>query len=632
MKGQFYFLLTICILAGTTTSGQNYPVSDIPDTILIGATIVVREYDRHFEMRSVNSAIETVRQVYTIFNRQGEDLASLDVGYDKDSKVRINQIVLFDRTGKKIKNVKQSDITDSPSFSDFELYSGEREITYDPSYPDYPYTVEYDYDINNENLISFGIWIPQNAYKLAVQNATLSIEYPDRFKINRKEMNISPAVKGHVKDKVTESWSIKNLSALEYEPFSSSVVDMIPSVYLMPSNLLYDKYSGNSDDWKKYGEWIYKLYSGRDQLPEEAIKKIKSIVRDIPDTLGMIKELYKYLQDNTRYVAITMGIGSFQPFDAETVFRTGYGDCKALTNYMSALLKTIGVKSCPALVSAGRTVKDIFPDFPNFMQFNHVILCIPFRKDTIWLECTNQQMPFGFLGDFTDQRQVLLITGNGGVFARTPLYDALDNKRVSSAFLKIDSTGTITSEIKILFTGLTYDEMEPLFGLNVNDLKKWYYANSSLPSLQVSGISLVQKKDMLPSLEMDVSLTSGNYASKSGKYLILPVNLLNNQKPIQKMLKKRHSDIVISRSFSEFDSTVYSIPTSMHPETLPEGIKLNTDFGSYSSSVSLRDNNIIYVRQFVLKGGRYKPLMYGKLYDFILAISKADNTKLLLSK
>ena len=99
-----------------------------------------------------------------------------------------------------------------------------------------------------------------------------------------------------------------------------------------------------------------------------------------------------------------MDLGGLQPFDAKTVFETGCGDCKALSNYMFSLLKLIGVRSYPAIVSSGTYIEPIFLEFPNFQQFDHAILCVPHLKDTIWLECTNQKIPFGFLGDFTDDR------------------------------------------------------------------------------------------------------------------------------------------------------------------------------------------------------------------------------------
>jgi hypothetical protein len=66
---------------------------------------------------------------------------------------------------------------------------------------------------------------------------------------------------------------------------------------------------------------------------------------------------------------------------------------------------------------------------------------VPFEKDTVWLECTSQYQPFGFLGDFTDDRDVLLITDESGKIAHTKIYKTEDNTQNRKIEAQIDSAG-----------------------------------------------------------------------------------------------------------------------------------------------------------------------------------------------
>jgi hypothetical protein len=345
-----------------------------------------------------------------------------------------------------------------------------------------------------------------------------------------------------------------------------------------------------------------------------------------------IKALYNYIQGNTRYVFVKLGLGGFQQFDASTVFETGYGDCKALTNYMYSLLKLFGIKSFPALVSSGRYREPIFRDFPNFQQFDHAILCVPYSHDTIWLECTDQKIPFGFLGDFTDDRDVLLITEEGGKFAHTRKYNANDNIRTCRSEFNIDSAGAAVCSVKTFYKGLQYDEVSDLLYSNYDEQKKWLYTNSSLPSLQITSFSVNDLKGTIPVARISESGISKNYCSFSGNYMLLPLNLLNTQKPVQKMLKPRYSDIVINRSSNEYDTIIYRIPNNYVYESIPSGNTINSNFGSYSCSVIANEKVITFIRKFSILEGRYKPFFYKEFYDFILSVSKADNTKIILTK
>jgi len=114
--------------------------------------------------------------------------------------------------------------------------------------------------------------------------------------------------------------------------------------------------------------------------------------------------------------------------------------------------------------------------------------------------------------------------------------------------------------------------------------------------------------------------------------MILPLNLINTQKPLLKMTRPRYSDIYISMSYIDYDTLVYKIPGNLKFETLPEGSTISSVFGTYSWSVSGSDSEIVYTRKMIINAGRYKPSEYTRLYEFILSVSKADKSKIILTK
>jgi hypothetical protein len=616
-----------------SANAQKYSAALIADSLKENAHAVIREYTKEFELYSVNKGVERIKKVITVLDDNGENFGTLKIGYDKDSKVIFIKVTLYDKNGNKVKKLSQSDFSDSPVQDGATLYSDNRVKFYAPSFPEYPYTVEVEYEINNSNLVSYGSWYPLYGYNISLEHSKLTFIHSPEIPYRKQERNIHANPKTiNQGDKTSETWECDYLKAIEYEPFVIALSERVPKLSLMPVQLIYDNHTGTAATWKEYGKWIYDLYKGRDELAETEKINIKKLLGNVQDTVSKIKLLYNYIQEHTRYVGIQLGIGGLQPIPALTVFETGYGDCKALSNYMHSLLKQIGILSYPALVSSGPYIEPIYPDFPNFQQFDHVILCVPFKKDTIWLECTNQIIPFGFLGTFTDDRDVLLITEEGGKMAHTRKYDTEDNLRICHAEFTIDPEGKANCSMKTQYNGLQYYDIFELFNSNADEQKKWIYKNSTLPSLQLADLNIKNYKSSIPSATINETLISKNYCSFTGNYMLLPLNRVNIQSPINKTMKERQSDFIIQRPSVDYDTLVYKIPANYKIETLPEGKTIKSAFGDYSNSVSVKDNNIIYSRKFIINQGRFKASEYKKFYEFCLSVSKADNEKVILTK
>jgi len=621
------------VLSLFTVYAQNYSVDLIPDSLKQNAHIVIRDCTKELELQTINTGTERIKEIITVLDKDGDQNARLKIFYDKDSRVKILQAILYDKNGKKIKKIKQSEILDFPTYDGFTMYSDNRVKYFKQDFAEYPYTMEYEYEIQHSNLISYSTWYPIQDYNVSVEHSNLKFTHPSGIQFRKKELNI--ASKSSIlsnNDKITEIWECNNYGAIEDEPFDISLSERLPKVLLMPIQLIYDSYKGTLSDWTDYGKWMNNLYSERDMLAENEKLKLSELLKDTSDTIQKIKVIYEYMQGRTRYVGIQLGIGGFQPFSAVTVFETGYGDCKALTNYMHSLLKQIGIKSFPALVSSGKYIEPLYKDFPNFSQFDHVILCVPLKKDTLWLECTSQTMPMGFIGDFTDDRDVLLLTDEGGKFAHTKKYEAEDNLKTCKALFIIDSVGNANCTSQTKYAGLQYDDIIGFLNLNFDEQKKWLYNNSSLPSLQLNKFTLINEKKELPIAKIDEELSSNNYCSITREYMILPLNKINFQRPIQKMLKERHSEILINRSSVDYDTLIYKIPANYKIEFIPIEKTLKSPFGEYSCLLNFKDGQLIYTRRFALRQGRFKATEYKNFYEFFLSVSKADNEKVMLQK
>jgi hypothetical protein len=625
-------LISIMLMWPFIGSSQDYSVSLIPDSLKENAHAVIRQYDKELELQNTNTGIERIKKVVTVLDESGADFANISISYDRNEKVNIKSAAIYDKNGKRLKKIYQSDFSDV-SAGDGELYSDERMKTYKVGFGDYPYTAEFVYEVSHSNMISYGSWFPVFGYNISMEHSLFTFVHPSDLAFRKKELNL----KNHSDiisqgSRTIETWFANSIKSTEYEPFSISLTERLPRVMLMPVRLKYDEYSGSSATWEEYGKWIHGLYSGRDELPETVKIKLQELAGNTTDTIQKIKLLYKQLQENTRYVAIKLGIGGYQPFSAASVSSTGYGDCKALTNYMYAMLLAFGIKSWPALVSSGTYIENIYRDFPNFQQFDHVILCVPVKHDTIWLECTDQTIPFGFLGDFTDNRDVLLITDEGGRIAHTRKYGPDENIMNTRADISISPSGEADCKIRSKYTGLQFYDILELFSENKEDQRKWILKNSGLPSLQVTGFEI--KRIIMDSPEgvIEKSVKSKDYCSASGSYLIMPVNLVDAQVPIRKPVKERKSDFIIQRSTIDLDTITYIIPPAFKIESAPAGKSIKSQFGEYNYSLKVEGNRILYVRRLEIREGKFSPSLFRSFYDFILSVSRADNDKVMLSK
>ena len=631
LKINIFFFLCISSFVCFGKKTNKFPVSHIPEELKTNANVVIRSKSEIVKVISKKELKYHSEFAATILNENGDDYGELVIFYGKFSSISNLKISIYNSEGKLIERVKSSEIEDY-SASGSSLFSDSRVKHYRAVQNEYPYTIHYSYDKNYNGFININSWHPYNSYLCAVQSSKFEVQITNQNNFRYKAYNTD------IKPQITEDegkqiyiWTAENLKALKKEPFSPHSSEIFPHVKCATNLFSMQKVDGSMKSWKDFGKWSYILNKDRDVLNPETVAKIKDLTKDCKTDREKINILYNYLQNKTRYVSIQVGIGGWQSFTAQSVEDKAYGDCKALSNYMKALLKVVGIPSKYTLINAGRSHNKLDKDFVQ-NYFNHAILMVPLSQDTMWLECTDKYCATGFLGSFTDNREALCIDENGGELVHTPVYKLENNTQTQTATFAIGSDGNATAKINTKYKGLQHSNVHKLLHMGAEDQKKHLYKKISLPDFKINSYSVNENKEGIPVAQLNLDLNVRNYASKSGDRLFIPLNLMNRDTYIPKKLKERKTELYKSRNYLDIDSTCFQIPDGYEIESLPKDKLITTDFGSYEYTVKQDSNIIFYVRKVIYPEFRLPADRYEELRNYMKSKARADKAKLVLKK
>jgi len=569
-------------------------------------------------------------------NKNADEQARIVVWHNKSRQIKYIKGAVYNEFGKLTEKFAERDFDDESAADGFSLFNDDKIKHYRPAITTYPYTVEYDYEINARQSLMFPDWEPnpRHTASTSVEHSSYKLICKPDFNIRYKEINFpGKVVMAEVQGLKTYSWAIDNIKALRYEPYSPDEEQLLTSVKIAPEKFTYEGISGSFTNWNEYGKWIYdKLLKDRRQIPAETAEHIKELTQNIADPKLKAKAIYEYMQQKTRYVSVQIGIGGYQPFLASDVDQLSYGDCKALVNYTQGLLSVAGIDSYYVLVMAGTRKVSAMPDFASMNQFDHVILCLPFKNDTTWLECTDKQIPFGYLGDFTDDRNVVACTPEGGKLMHTPVYKTTGNMQTRKATFALAGNGELSGEMITRFEGSQYDNREELVNESRTEQIKTLKEIYPIENLDIQSLDLKQDKSLKPVTTETIKLQARDYiAQNGGRFFFTPNTASRYIKPI-KDVTNRANPVYINRGYLDVDEISYTLPDGYKVSTRPLSLNIDKPFGRYHTSTQITDNKLVYKRSLQINDGTYSKDVYQDLVDFYEAVYEADNYTLTMEK
>lgn len=126
------------------------------------------------------------------------------------------------------------------------------------------------------------------------------------------------------------------------------------------------------------------------------------------------------VQDRVRYFAQGMNGGNYVPETPARTWAAGYGDCKAKTLLLLAMLHELGIDAEPVLANVGQGGL-VAIRLPAPAAFNHIFVHAKIGADDLWLDGTAQGSRLEDLSDPPSFRTVLPVRAAGASLVQLPL-------------------------------------------------------------------------------------------------------------------------------------------------------------------------------------------------------------------
>lgn len=610
---------------------NSFSVLTIPDSLKKDANAVYRLDEGILEIASPSQYKWKVHQVITILNEKGAHHLKHVYGFDKFNKIDDLEVKVFNSTGAEVKRYRKKDFQVQAAYDGISIVTDNKIMHLNTTPPGYPCTVEVNFVIMSSGYTELPDW-HLNTSEESTELFRYVVKVPSALDIRHrtKNMKLEPLVQAIGGEKVY-TWEVRNVPARKIDENGYTAGNYMPVVEVAPNVFEYDGHKGEFRDWNSFGGFVHGLFEDSSPFSEKRKEEIRSLVQSSQSDQEKIAVLYGHLKSNMRYVSIQLGIGGLKPFPVQFVDDKKYGDCKALTNYMRYMLHTVGIRSYPALINTGYNAVPADPSFPAD-RFNHVILCVPLQKDSVWLECTSNSSETGFLGSFTENKNALLLTEKGGVLVRTPKSSHRNNHLYTRTDIFLEEDGSALADSRIYCTGDERDIFNYIRQVDADRKKELLVKkmNYRLPD----AFELKFKGDTSRGSVFQLKAAYGVlYDFKAGSKMFF-------QQRIHRLCgedlkdSKRSVEYLFEHPYERVDTTVYHLPKGITVESLLPVKELVNENASYKVTMHYEatSHRVEVIAHLVLKNHIISAEAYQDIAGFFREVRRHEEQKVVFKR
>jgi len=533
-----------------------------------------------------------------VYNEDGKKYGHAAFGDSQFMKLKRFDGRVLDAGGNIIYELDKDDGARYCGFAGYELYSDICTWSFTLSSGAFPYTVEYEFSIDHKSLFYWPPWAPM--WAIPVEESVYELVIPNTCAFTTKTIGeIDSAEITNESDNRRYRWVKKDIPAFPGEDYSyEETVDRL-ALWFAPQQFKHGRYDHDGSTWNNLAAGCFAMF--RDQLELEQPQQTfaEQVFAGATGPLAKCRLLHDALLQRSRYVAIEIGIGGWEPSPAKETFTRGYGDCKDLSTMYIAMLRHAGITAKPALLMT-RNEGWTDPDFPK-RRFNHVILFTIIDNDTVWTDPTCQSCAVGDLLWYDENISVLALDSASGGIVQTPHSTPEENAVIRSGELELTQKSSVACYLTLTALGNSSHwlqrRLEGTEKKEIDDLLK--NSTYGLPERFVpDAMSIVSNELGRSNVALRLSGIVRNAKQSIGQKHYIDIDILDLfTKPELVDLTERELGIELQYPRSFLDTLTVRIPPGWKALEIPEDVFLEDDFGSLAITHTFAENRFIIVRE-----------------------------------
>lgn len=434
-----------------------------------------------------------------------------------------------------------------------------------------------------------------------VYQSTFKVMVPQNKPYYFAQMNIEPG-----KMKSTEA--VENGYKVYYFEYGESPAivaeEMGPSTYEIAAYIEGSPFK----DQTYLSNWLSRFFKERMVTNEEIETTVNQLLENIDDEEKKVAVLYRFLQDNIRYVSIKTSLSSgLAGHKASETFANRYGDCIDKAILFATMLQFAGVEAYPVVVKTNDNPQPIYNKL-GVLDGNHAINEIHLKNGkVIHLDSTANCYRYPFFR-----------SDDHGIIAWNPIKNTLrntgfPNPKDESIISELDITLLKNGSANVKETVITRGNPEITYRYFFQNAPKDYIhpqleslANVSFESSHLVNYNFADPFDEAKDYSFTMNYKVDKLWNKTGEDLYL----INIRQPFG--FDFVASDIRKTRV--EFNSVLEKthkgkivIPAEMKIVGLPEELVIESAYLKYKGSFK-QEKNVIYYENVYHRNGTQIPV------------------------